>query len=154
MPGLIFGRLFDMGYLRLPVAVASALLVLCTFLTAQCTEFWHFLLCQGFGIGVSFSFLATTCSLTSLSGTVRKRDRIYRSGRYHPSLVQQEARTCIRLHGHWVEYRRHHLPHNPEEPDRAPDVGYLQEMKRRRLTSILLGSNGRSGSWASFCSSS
>ena len=54
MPGLVFGRLFDMGYLRLPVAAASVLLVLCTFLTAECTEYWHFLLCQGFGIGVRF----------------------------------------------------------------------------------------------------
>ncbi len=53
MPGLAFGRLFDMGYLRLPVGLASALLVACTFLTGECTEFWHFLLCQGFGIGVS-----------------------------------------------------------------------------------------------------
>ena len=55
-PGLVFGRLFDMGYLRLPVAAASGLLILCTFLTAQCTEFWHFLLCQGFGIGVRPSY--------------------------------------------------------------------------------------------------
>ncbi|KAI0717032.1 MFS general substrate transporter [Earliella scabrosa] len=53
MPGLVFGRLFDMGYLRLPVAAASMLLVLCTFLTAECTEYWHFLLCQGFGIGLA-----------------------------------------------------------------------------------------------------
>ncbi|RDX51685.1 MFS general substrate transporter [Lentinus brumalis] len=53
MPGLAFGRLFDMGYLRLPVGLASALLVACTFLTGECTEFWHFLLCQGFGIGLA-----------------------------------------------------------------------------------------------------
>ncbi|RDX51747.1 MFS general substrate transporter [Lentinus brumalis] len=65
MPGLIFGRLFDMGYLRLPVAVASALLVLCTFLTAQCTEFWHFLLCQGFGIG-----FASGTVFTAAVGTI------------------------------------------------------------------------------------
>ncbi|TFK79571.1 MFS general substrate transporter [Polyporus arcularius HHB13444] len=65
MPGLIFGRLFDMGYLRLPVALASALLVLCTFLTAQCTEFWHFLLCQGFGIG-----FASGTVFTAAVGTI------------------------------------------------------------------------------------
>ncbi|KAI0718723.1 MFS general substrate transporter [Cerioporus squamosus] len=53
MPGLAFGRLFDMGYLRLPVGLASALLVACTFLTAECKEFWQFLLCQGFGIGLA-----------------------------------------------------------------------------------------------------
>ena len=52
MPGLVLGRLFDMGYLRIPVFLASVLLVVCTFLTAECTEFWQFLLCQGFGIGV------------------------------------------------------------------------------------------------------
>ncbi|KAI0628578.1 MFS general substrate transporter [Trametes polyzona] len=53
MPGLVFGRLFDMGYLRLPVAVASVLLIVCTFLTAECKEFWQLLLCQGFGVGIS-----------------------------------------------------------------------------------------------------
>ncbi|RPD54932.1 MFS general substrate transporter [Lentinus tigrinus ALCF2SS1-7] len=53
MPGLAFGRLFDMGYLRLPVGLASALLVACTFLTAECKEFWQFLLFQGIGIGLA-----------------------------------------------------------------------------------------------------
>ncbi|KAL1948801.1 hypothetical protein VTO73DRAFT_10607 [Trametes versicolor] len=52
MPGLVFGRLFDIGYLRLPVSLASGLLITCTFLTAECTEFWQLLLCQGFGIGI------------------------------------------------------------------------------------------------------
>lgn len=57
MPGLVFGRLFDIGYLRLPVSLASGLLITCTFLTAECTEFWQLLLCQGFGIGASPSGL-------------------------------------------------------------------------------------------------
>ena len=56
-PGLPVGRLFDLGYLRLPVFLASALLVVCMFLNAQCTEYWQFLLCQGFGVGVSILFL-------------------------------------------------------------------------------------------------
>ncbi|PIL23126.1 MFS general substrate transporter [Ganoderma sinense ZZ0214-1] len=59
MPGLVFGRLFDMGYLRLPVSAASALLIACTFLTAECTEFWHFILCQGFGIGIASGVVFT-----------------------------------------------------------------------------------------------
>ncbi|KAI9000628.1 MFS general substrate transporter [Trametes punicea] len=53
MPGLPFGRLFDIGYLRLPVAISSALLITCTFLTAECKEYWHFVLCQGIGIGLA-----------------------------------------------------------------------------------------------------
>ncbi|PIL27910.1 MFS general substrate transporter [Ganoderma sinense ZZ0214-1] len=52
-PGLLFGRLFDKGHLRLPVFVASAAFVACVFLTAQCTQYWHFLLCQGFGMGLA-----------------------------------------------------------------------------------------------------
>ncbi|TBU44223.1 MFS general substrate transporter [Dichomitus squalens] len=62
MPGLAFGRLFDMGYLRLPVFVASALLIACTFLTAECTKFWHFILCQGFGIGLASGAVFTTAA--------------------------------------------------------------------------------------------
>ena len=52
-----------MGHLRLPVFAASALLIACTFLTAECTEFWHFILCQGFGIGVSKPVLQAPSSL-------------------------------------------------------------------------------------------
>ncbi|KAI9511091.1 MFS general substrate transporter [Russula earlei] len=52
-PGLVIGRLFDIGYLHVPVILASIILVLCTFLIAECHEFWHFFLCQGFGVGIS-----------------------------------------------------------------------------------------------------
>ncbi|THH29088.1 hypothetical protein EUX98_g5102 [Antrodiella citrinella] len=53
LPGLVTGRMFDMGYLRLPVAIASVVLIMATFLTAQCTQYWHFLLCQGFTTGMA-----------------------------------------------------------------------------------------------------
>ena len=53
MLGLIVGRIFDRGYTKIPLFLASALLVAATFLTAQCTVYWQFLLCQGFAIGVS-----------------------------------------------------------------------------------------------------
>ncbi|KAM5536453.1 hypothetical protein V8D89_009889 [Ganoderma adspersum] len=56
-PGLVVGRLFDRGHLRLPMLVASAVFVVCMFLTAECTEYWQFLLCQGFGIGLSTGVL-------------------------------------------------------------------------------------------------
>lgn len=57
MPGLITGRMFDIGYFKLPFFLASILVVVATFLVAQCTQYWHFLLCQGFAIGVRPSSL-------------------------------------------------------------------------------------------------
>ncbi|KAJ7881820.1 major facilitator superfamily domain-containing protein [Mycena olivaceomarginata] len=47
------GRLFDNGWFALPAACASVALVALTVLTGQCTEFWQFLLCQGFAIGIA-----------------------------------------------------------------------------------------------------
>ena len=57
-PALISGRLFDTGHFRVPLLIASITLVLCTFLVAECHEYWQFLLCQGFGVGVSAMILA------------------------------------------------------------------------------------------------
>ncbi|TFK91772.1 MFS general substrate transporter [Polyporus arcularius HHB13444] len=53
IPGLVVGRIFDMGYTKIPLSAAGAVLVLATFLTAQCTVYWHFLLCQGIAMGLS-----------------------------------------------------------------------------------------------------
>ncbi|KAA1467658.1 MFS general substrate transporter [Dentipellis sp. KUC8613] len=52
-PAILIGRMFDLGYFKVPLFCASILLVVCTFLTAECTKYWHFLLCQGFGIGIA-----------------------------------------------------------------------------------------------------
>ncbi|TFY66807.1 hypothetical protein EVG20_g4288 [Dentipellis fragilis] len=52
-PAILVGRMFDIGYFKVPLFCASILLVVCTFLTAECTKYWHFLLCQGFGIGIA-----------------------------------------------------------------------------------------------------
>ncbi|TDL24029.1 MFS general substrate transporter [Rickenella mellea] len=52
LPGVISGRLFDLGWYRLPLFVSSCFLVLTTFLTAQCTTYWHFILCQGLALGL------------------------------------------------------------------------------------------------------
>lgn len=49
---LFVGRLFDMGYHVGPLIVASSTIVLATVLTAQCTHYWHFVLCQGLVIGI------------------------------------------------------------------------------------------------------
>ena len=53
LPGLVVGRLFDLGYFRLVFLISSGVLVGATFLTAQCTQYWQFLLCQGILVGVS-----------------------------------------------------------------------------------------------------
>ncbi len=52
LPAFISGHLFDIGHLHVPLFIASVNLVLCTLLIAECHEYWHFLLCQGFGVGV------------------------------------------------------------------------------------------------------
>ncbi|PBK73129.1 MFS general substrate transporter [Armillaria solidipes] len=52
MPGIIVGHLFDIGYLRVPFILATTLLVVSTFLIAECSQYWHFLLWQGFSTGL------------------------------------------------------------------------------------------------------
>jgi hypothetical protein len=52
-PALITGRLYDIGHFRVPIFIASITLVLFTLLVAECHNYWQFLLCQGFGVGVS-----------------------------------------------------------------------------------------------------
>ncbi|KJA24153.1 hypothetical protein HYPSUDRAFT_38917 [Hypholoma sublateritium FD-334 SS-4] len=52
LPALVVGRLFDLGYFRSVFLTSSAILVIATFLIAQCTEYWHFLLCQGILVGI------------------------------------------------------------------------------------------------------
>ncbi|CAE7233090.1 unnamed protein product [Rhizoctonia solani] len=56
-PGLIVGRLFDLGYFRIPQITASVALVAGTFLTAECKEYWQFLICQGVCVGFASGFL-------------------------------------------------------------------------------------------------
>ena len=55
IPGVVTGRLVDLGYFRIPFSVGTAFVVIATFLIAQCTKYWQFLLCQGIFLGVSLS---------------------------------------------------------------------------------------------------
>jgi hypothetical protein len=50
--GLVTGRMFDIGYFKLPLFIASVVQVASTFLVAECNEYWQFLLCQGLATGV------------------------------------------------------------------------------------------------------
>ncbi|KAF5323716.1 hypothetical protein D9619_012953 [Psilocybe cf. subviscida] len=66
LPALIVGRFFDLGYFRVLYAGASATIVIATFLIAQCTQYWHFLLCQGImvGLGAGGIFCPTSAVVT------------------------------------------------------------------------------------------
>ncbi|KAK7057637.1 MFS domain-containing protein [Favolaschia claudopus] len=57
IPGLVTGHYFDRGIFKVPFLVASVVLVVATFLCAECTKYWHFLLCQGFATGISAGIL-------------------------------------------------------------------------------------------------
>lgn len=56
LPSLVAGRLFDLGYFKVPFFAASCVLVVCTFLTAECTQFWQLFLTQGVGLGIGCGF--------------------------------------------------------------------------------------------------
>ncbi|KAG1831881.1 major facilitator superfamily domain-containing protein [Suillus variegatus] len=49
--------MFDLGYFKIPFFAASCVLVVCTFLTAECTQFWQLFLTQGVGLGAGCGFL-------------------------------------------------------------------------------------------------
>ncbi|KAF9461812.1 MFS general substrate transporter [Collybia nuda] len=53
LPAVFVGRLFDLGHFRSIFLTSSAVLIASTFLIAQCTEYWQFLLCQGFAAGLA-----------------------------------------------------------------------------------------------------
>ncbi|KAF9242043.1 MFS general substrate transporter [Melanogaster broomeanus] len=57
LPGLVMGRLFDLGYFKVPYFAASCLLVFSNFIIAECTKYWQFLLAQGIGIGLGSGIL-------------------------------------------------------------------------------------------------
>ncbi|CEL55795.1 putative transporter MCH4 OS=Saccharomyces cerevisiae (strain ATCC 204508 / S288c) GN=MCH4 PE=1 SV=1 [Rhizoctonia solani AG-1 IB] len=59
-PGLVTGRMFDLGYFRGPQLAAASLFVAGTFLTAECKEYWQFLLCQGLAVGLASGLLFGT----------------------------------------------------------------------------------------------
>jgi len=42
----------DLGHLHLPLGIASVTQIFAVFLAAECKEYWQFLVCQGFLLGV------------------------------------------------------------------------------------------------------
>ncbi|KAG1827421.1 MFS general substrate transporter [Suillus subaureus] len=51
-PALATGRMFDLGYFKIPCLAASCVIIASAFLTAECTQFWQFFLVQGLSLGV------------------------------------------------------------------------------------------------------
>ncbi|OJA10304.1 hypothetical protein AZE42_05556 [Rhizopogon vesiculosus] len=56
-PALATGRLFDLGYFKIPCFAASCVLVACMFVIAECTQYWQFFLTQGLVLGVCCGFM-------------------------------------------------------------------------------------------------
>ncbi|OCB89309.1 MFS general substrate transporter [Sanghuangporus baumii] len=61
LPGLLAGRLFDLGYFKFLLISACAAMTVANFLTAECSEYWHFLLCQGFLLGLAAGCIYIPC---------------------------------------------------------------------------------------------
>ncbi|KAJ7143953.1 MFS general substrate transporter, partial [Mycena epipterygia] len=72
-PGVIVGRLFDLGYFRIPFATGSVLIIVGTFLIPVCKVYWHFLLCQGFMIGVGCGLIFGTAGTVITHWWKKKR---------------------------------------------------------------------------------
>ncbi|KAG2357011.1 MFS general substrate transporter [Suillus spraguei] len=51
LPAVVTGRIFDLGYFKIPCFAASTGIVASAFLTAECTQFWQFFLVQGLILG-------------------------------------------------------------------------------------------------------
>ncbi|KAF9258994.1 MFS general substrate transporter [Marasmius fiardii PR-910] len=73
LPALPVGRMFDLGYFRLPFLLSSTIVVVATFLTAQCKTFWQFLLCQGILQGAACG--CTFAPILALIGQWFKKQR-------------------------------------------------------------------------------
>ncbi|KAG0708017.1 MFS general substrate transporter [Suillus ampliporus] len=52
LPAILTGRLFDLGYFKIPCFACSCVIVACTFLIAECTQYWQFFLVQGLVFGM------------------------------------------------------------------------------------------------------
>jgi len=114
LPGLVTGRYFDLGYFRSIFLTSSALLVGATFLVAQCTEYWQFLLCQGFAVGVR-KFLFASSAVVYLSHSARMRWYLWPNDCSYRSLVQKASRTGYGLRRCWVFHRRYCPPYRCEK---------------------------------------
>ncbi|KAF4615050.1 hypothetical protein D9613_002448 [Agrocybe pediades] len=83
LPGLVVGRLFDIGHNKSIFITSSIILVVATFLVAECNKYWHFLLCQGIVVESSKHVARRTSHVARLWRSLRAYDG------YSISLVQE-----------------------------------------------------------------
>jgi hypothetical protein len=134
-PALISGRLFDLGYLRSTLILASINLIVCTISIAECNEFWQILLCQGFGIGVSVQKRPLSKDLTSNRplSLAFMWSHIWTCDECHRSLVQKET-----LYGTWDQCFcfldwRHGVPCSIPQLARRSRVRTAREFRAHQL---------------------
>ncbi|KAJ7153067.1 MFS general substrate transporter [Mycena crocata] len=72
LPGVLTGRLFDIGFFRIPYATGSALIIVPTFLVPICKVYWQLVLCQGVAIGLGCGLVLST-SITIVAHWWKKR---------------------------------------------------------------------------------
>ncbi|KAF8887426.1 major facilitator superfamily domain-containing protein [Mucidula mucida] len=61
LPGLVAGRLFDLGFFRISLISSCAAMTIFNFLTAECVHYWQFLLCQGVALGLAAGCIYIPC---------------------------------------------------------------------------------------------
>lgn len=59
LPGLVAGRLCDLGYFKRTLLIPSVIIVLATVITAECNKFWQLLVCQGMVIGICCGMISS-----------------------------------------------------------------------------------------------
>jgi hypothetical protein len=57
MPAVLVGRIFDLGYLKVPFFLGTVGMTTSLFLVAECKQYWQFLLVQGVLYGVGFQIV-------------------------------------------------------------------------------------------------
>lgn len=106
LPGQIMGRIFDLGYLKLPFLIGTILLIVATFLVAECHTYWEFLLCQGLAVGVRSLYVIAFCLQDfSMHSTGGMWNVFWANDEHHRSLVQEKAWHCVGLLSHWIVFR-------------------------------------------------
>jgi hypothetical protein len=115
LPGVLVGRLSDLGYFQATFATGSVLIIAGTFLIPVCTLYWHFLLCQGFMIGVSkFRGISLASADDHLHEDRLRVDLRALRDHYH-TLVEEKTRACVRRGFLWLGGGRSVLPRRPAQ---------------------------------------
>ena len=113
------------------------------FLTAECTQYWQFLLCQGFGIGVSPYRLCMypIYEPNLYYNSDHQRSVLqYRKHGAHP-LVQEEARLGTRNCVYWDKHLRMRRPRAHEGSAAAYEVLGLRSYLKLSFTYVTVHSS-------------